>query len=122
VEFFITWSLVLGLLVVPGLVNYFVSRYYTPPGASIAPTLELMLASFTLTFAVAVTAILVTLLIALGWDDLKEELSDFVQLGLVGYGRDRPIALTGVLSAVSVGEMALLALLGVFRVPSRFVR
>ena len=121
-EFFITWSLVLGLLVAPGLVNYFVNRYYAPPGSSLAPTLELVIASLVLTFAVVVASILVVLLVALGWDDLKEELSDFVQLGLVGYGQNRPIALSGVLSAVSVGEMALLALLGAFRIPSRFVR
>ena len=121
-ELFITWSLVLGLLVVPGLINYFVNRYYAPPGSSLAPTLELMIASLTLTFAIAVSAILVVLLVALGWSDLKHELSDFVQLGLVGYGQNRPIALSGVLSAVSIGEMALLALLGAFRIPSRFVR
>jgi len=42
VDFFITWSLALGLLVVPGLINYFVNRYYTPPGTSMASTLELV--------------------------------------------------------------------------------
>ena len=121
-EFFITWSLILGLLVVPGLVNYFVNRYYSPPGTSMATTLELVAASLTLTFAVLVVAILVTVGVALSWDGLKDELSDFVQAGLVGYGQNRPIALSGVLSAVSLGEMALLALLGALRVPSRFVR
>jgi hypothetical protein len=121
-EFFITWALVLGLLVAPGLVNYFVNRYYAPPGSSLAPTLELIIASLTLTFALLVASILIVLLVSLGWSDLKHELSDFVQLGLVGYGQNRPIALTGVLSGVSLGEMALLALLGAFRIPSRFVR
>ena len=121
-EFFITWALILGLLVIPGLINYFVNRYYSPSGSVLAPTLELVAASLTLTFTVLVVAVLVVLVVALGWDELKEELSDFVQLGLVGYGQDRPIALAGVLSAVSVGEQALLALLGVFRIPSRFVR
>jgi hypothetical protein len=48
VDFFITWSLALGLLVVPGLINYFVNRYYTPPGTSMASTLELVAASLTL--------------------------------------------------------------------------
>jgi hypothetical protein len=122
VEFLITWSLILGLLVVPGLINYFVNRYYSPPGTSMATTLELVAASLTLTFAVLVAAILVTVGVALGWDALKDELSDFVQAGLVGYGQNRPIALSGVLSAVSLGEMALLALLGALRVPSRWVR
>jgi hypothetical protein len=121
VEFFITWSLILGLLVVPGLINYFVNRYYSPPGTSMATTLELVAASLTLTFGVVVLAILITVGVALSWDALKDELSDFVEAGLVGYGQNRPIALTGVLAAVSAGEMALLALLGALRVPSRFV-
>jgi hypothetical protein len=121
-EFFITWALVLGLLVVPGLINYYVNRYYAPPGTSMAPTIELMAASLTLTFALLVAAVVITLGVSLGWDELKEETADFVQLGLVRYGQERPIALSGVLAAVSVAEMALLALLGVFRVPSRFVR
>ena len=121
-EFFITWAIILGLLVVPGLINYYVNRYYTPPATTTASTLELVAASLTLTFALVVLDIVVALLVSLGWDELKEEISDFVQLGLVGYGQDRPIALTGVLSANSVAAMALMALLGVFRIPSRFVR
>ena len=121
-EFFITWALVLGLLVAPAMVNYFVSRYYSSPGTSVAPTIELVAASLTLTFSVLVVAILITAGVSLGWDKLKREIDAFVQLGLVGYGQDRPIALSGVLSAVSIGEMALLALLGAFRIPSRFVR
>ena len=121
-EFFITWSLILGLLVVPGLINYYVSRYYTPQGAPLAPTLELVAASLAVTFALLVVAMLVTLLASLGYDELKEEISDFVQLGLVGYGQERPIALTGVLAAVSVAHTALMALFGTLRFPSRFVR
>lgn len=121
-EFFITWSLVLGLLVVPGLINYYVGRYYTPAGAPLAPPLELIAASLALTFVLLVTAMLVALLVSLGYDELKEEISDFVQLGLAGYGRERPIALSGVLSAVSIAHTALMALLGTLRVPSRFVR
>ncbi len=121
-EFFVTWALVLGLVVVPAMVNYFVNRYYSPPGTSVAPTIELIAASLTLTFAVLVVAILIIVGVSLSWHDLKRELEAFIQLGLVGYGQNRPIALPGVLSAVSVGEMALLALLGAFRIPSRFVR
>jgi hypothetical protein len=122
VEFFITWALILGLLVVPGLVNYYTNSYFSPPGTLLAPRLELLAASLALTFAVLVLDVLVVLLVSLGWDELKEEISDFVQLGLVGFGRERPIALTGVLAAVSMACMALMALLGVFRIPSRFVR
>ena len=121
-EFFITWAIVLGLIVVPGLINYYVNRYYTPAGTALAPRLELIAASLVLTFVILVGDILVVLLISLGWEELKEEISDFVGMGLVGFGRERPIALPGVLTAVSVACMALMALLGTFRIPSRFVR
>jgi hypothetical protein len=121
-EFFITWALILGLFAVPALVNYFANSYYSAPGTLMAPRLELLAASFVLAFAVLVVAVLAALLAALGWEDFKDEVSDFVQRGLVGYGRERPIALSGVLSAVSVAHMALMALLGTFRIPSRFVR
>jgi len=122
VEFFITWALALGLIVAPGLVNYYVNRYYSPPGTSMAPTLELVIASLTLAFATLVVAVLLALLVSLGWSDLQNEVEAFVELGLVGYGQDRPIATPGVLSAVSVASMALMALLGALRVPARFVR
>jgi hypothetical protein len=121
VDVFITGSLVLGLLVVPGMINYFANRYYTS-GSVLASTGELVAASMTLTFVIVVLDILGVLLVSLAWEDLKEEIADFVQLGLVGYGQDRPVALAGVLSAYSVALMSALALLGVFRVPSRFVR
>jgi hypothetical protein len=122
VEFFITWALALGLLIVPAMVNYFVNRYYTPPGSSMASTLELVIASLVATFVVVVIAILAVVGVSLAWEDLKEEMSDFVQAGLVGYGQNRPIALTGVLTGVSLGEIALLALIGALRLPSRWVR
>ena len=121
-DFLITWAIVLGLIVVPGLINYFANRYVTPPGTTTAPRLELIAASFSLTFAILVMDIMLVLLISLGWDDLKEEIADFVNLGLADFGRERPIALTGVLTAVSVGCMAVMALLGTARIPSRFLR
>ena len=121
-EFFITWSLILGLLVVPGLINYFVNRYYSPPGTSMATTLELVAASLTLAFAIVTAAVVIILGLSLGWNDLKREVEAFVNLGLVGYGQNRPISFSGILAAWSLGEMALLALLGALRVPSRFVR
>ena len=121
-EFFITWSLALGLLVVPGLINYFVNRYYTPPGTSMASTLELVAASLTLTFAVVTACIVIVLGLSISWNDLHREVEAFFNLGLVGYGRDRPVSFPGMLAAWSLGEMALLALLGAFRLPSRFVR
>ena len=121
-EFFITWAIILGLIVVPGLINYYVNRYYAPPATTTASTLELVAASLTFTFAGVVVDILIVLLASLGWDELKDEVADFVQRGLIGYGRERPIALTGVLSAYAVSLMALMALFGSFRIPSRFVR
>lgn len=121
-EFFITLALILGLVVVPGLINYYVNRYYTPPATTAASTVELVAASLALTFAVLVVDVMVALLVALGWDELKDEIADFVQRGLIGYGRERPIALTGVLTAFSLSCMAIMALFGSFRIPSRFVR
>jgi hypothetical protein len=122
VEFFITWAIALGLILVPGLINYYVNRYYSPPGTLMAPTLELIVASLTLTFAVVVAAILTVLLVAQGWDDLRDEIRAFVDMGLVGYGQDRPIATPGALTAASAALMALMALLGALRIPARFVR
>ncbi len=121
-EFFITLAFVLGLFVVPGLINYYVNRYYTPSATTTAPTLELVVASLTLTFAILVLDVGGVLLVSLGWDELREQIADFVQLGLLDFARERPIALTSVLSAYSVSCMILLALLGVFRIPSRFMR
>ncbi len=121
-EFFITLAFVLGLFIVPGLINYYVNRYFTPPGTTTAPTLELLTASLTLTFTFLVLDVAAVVLISLGWDDLKDQIADFVQMGLLDFARDRPIALTGVLTALSVSYMAVLGLLGVLRVPSRWIR
>lgn len=121
-ELFITLALVLGLFIVPGFINYFVNRYLTPPGTTNAPTWELLTASLTLTFAILVLDVMAVLLIALGWDGLKDEIADFVQMGLLDFARDRPLALTGVLTAYSVSCMAILGLLGMLRVPSRYIR
>ncbi len=121
-EIFITLAFILGLFIVPGLINYFVNRYFTPPGTTTAPTLELLTASLTLTFAILVLDVMAVLLVSLGWDELKEEIADFVQMGLLDFARDRPLALTGVLTAYSVSCMAILGLLGALRVPSRWIR
>ncbi len=121
-EIFITLALILGLFIVPGLINYYVNRYFTAPGTTTAPTLELLGASLTLTFAFLVLDVAAVVLISLGWDDLKDQIADFVQMGLLDFARDRPIALTGVLTALSVSYMAVLGLLGVLRVPSRWIR
>ena len=121
-EFFITWALVLGLLVGPALVNYYVNRYFTLGGTLLAPTLEVVVASLVLTFALVVATVLVVVAVSLAWSDLEEEIATFIQLGLAGYGQDRPIALSGVFSAFSIALMAVMGLLGALRVPSRFIR
>ena len=121
-EFFITLAIILGLFVVPGLINYYVNRLLAPAGSTSAPALELVAASLTLTFTILVLDVLAVLVTALIWDQLKDQIAEFVQLGLVDYARDRPIALTGVLSAYSMSCMVMLTLLGLLRVPSRFVR
>ena len=121
-EIFITLAFILGLFIVPGLINYYINRYFTPPGTTTAPTLELLTASLTLTFAILVLDVMAVLLVSLGWDELKDEIADFVQMGLLDFARDRPLALTGVLTAYSLSCMATLGLLGVLRVPSRFIR
>ena len=121
-ELFITLAIILGLFIVPGLINYYVNRFLAPAGGNSAPALELVAASLTLTFAILVLDVLAVLVTALIWDQLREQIAEFVQLGLVDYARDRPIALTGVLSAYSMSCMVVLALLGLLRVPSRFLR
>jgi hypothetical protein len=121
-EFFITWAIILGLVVVPGVTNYYCNRWFMGEAAPGVGRLELAVAGLTLTFVMLVGAAFVVLLISLGWDGLRDEIADFAQGGLKGYGQNRPIALTGVLTAVSLGCTGLMALLGIFRVPSRFLR
>ena len=121
-DIFITRAIILSLFIVPGLINYYVNRFPAPAGGNSAPALELVAASLTLTVAILVLDVLAVLVTALIWDQLREQIAEFVQLGLADYARNRPIALTGVLSAYSMSCMVVLALLGLLRVPSRFVR
>ncbi len=121
-DLFITLAIIFGVIVVPGLTNYYVCRYYTLPGTGTAPALDLVFASLTLVFAGVVFDIVAVSAISLIWDGLKEEISEFVQLGLLDYARDRPIALPGALGAYSLFSIALFGLLGVLRVPSRWIR
>jgi hypothetical protein len=122
VEFFVTWSIITGLLIVPGLFNYFLNLAFTEPGTPLPSRAELAAASLALTFALLVVTVFVSLAIALLYDDLNDEITDFVNMGLVDYAQNRPIALTGVFSAFSVALTAIMALLGTFRFPSRIMR
>lgn len=121
-DLFIALAIIIGLIVIPGLINYYVCRYFTPPGATLAPTGELVAASLTFTFALVSLDILGAVLISLVWDELKERISDFVNMGLLDFASDRPIALTGFLSAYAVAVMTFMGLLGALRVPSRWIR
>ncbi len=121
-ELFITMAFILGLFIIPGLINFYANRYFTPPGATSLPKLDLLTASLTLTFAILILDVMAVLILALGWDSLKDDIADFVQMGLLDFARDRPLALTGVLTAYSVSCMVILGLLGALRVPSRFIR
>ncbi len=121
-EFLVVWAIISGMMVVPGLFNYFVNLYYAPSGTAVPSRLELLAASFAVTFAVLTFDILMVLLVSLAWDGLRSEIADFVHLGLEDFGRERPIALTGVLTAVSVACIAVMSLMGAARIPGRFLR
>ncbi len=121
-EFFITWAIILGLVVVPGAVNYYCNRWFAGQGQQEPNRLELAAASLGLPIVILVAAAFVVLLISLGWDGLRDEIGDFAQGGVKGYGQARPIALSGVMTGVSLAMMGLLGLLGALRVPARFLR
>ena len=121
-EFFITWAIILGLVVVPGAINYYCNRWFAEPRQQEPNRLELAAASLGLPIVILVAAAFVVLLISLGWDGLSDEIGDFVQGGVKGYGQTRPIALSGVMTGVSLALMGLLGLLGTLRVPARFLR
>ena len=106
-EFLITLTIVLGLIVVPGLLNYLVNRHMTPDGEPLGPRFEQLAASFVLTFAILVVDILAVLLLSLGWEGLREEIADFVRAGHIEFALERPIALTGVLTAYTAMGIAL---------------
>jgi len=110
-----------AFIVVPGLLNYFATRCVSAGGPE-PDRWELLLAGFTLSFALLTLAAMITLLISLGYDDLRDQIADFVRMGMRGYGEDRPIALSGVLTGVAVATMALMTALGWLRVPARYLR
>jgi len=110
-----------AFIAVPGLLNYFASRWVSVGGPQ-PDRWELLLAGFTLSFALLTLAAMITLLISLAYDDLRDQIADFVRMGLRDYGEDRPIALSGVFTGVAVATMALMTALGWLRVPARYLR
>src|SRR4030042_6341351 len=106
-DFLVPWMLIGAFIVVPGLLNYYTNRWFSAGGPE--PTRwELLVASFTLSFLLLTVAAMVTLLIAIGWHDLREQLSEFINKGFRGYAADRPFALSGVLTAAALATTALL--------------
>ena len=120
-EFLVPWMLIGAFIVVPGLLNYYTNRWFSAGGPE-PNRWELLVASFTLSFLLLTVAAMVTLLIAIGWDELREQLSEFINKGLRAYAADRPFALSGVLTAVALVTMALMTALGWMRVPARYLR
>ena len=120
-DFLVPWMLIGAFIVVPGLLNYYTNRWFSAGGLE-PNRWELLVASFTLSFLLLTVAAMVTLLIAIGWHDLREQLSEFINKGFRGYAADRPFALSGVLTAVALATMALMTALGWMRVPARYLR
>jgi len=120
-DFLVAWMLIGAFIVVPGLLNYYTNRWFSAGGPE-PDRWELLVASFMLSFVLLTVAAMVTLLIAIGWHDLREQLSEFINKGFRGYAADRPFALSGVLTAVALATMALMTALGWMRVPARYLK
>jgi len=120
-DFLVPWMLIGAFIVVPGLLFYYTNRWFSAGGPE-PDRWELLVAGFTLSFLLLTVAAMVTLLISLGYDSLRNQIADFVRMGLRGYGEDRPVALSGVLTAVALATMALMTALGWMRVPARYLR
>jgi len=120
-DFLVACILIGALILVPGLLNYYANRWFSAGGPE-PNRWELLVAGFVLSFVLLTVAAMLTLLISLGWDSLRNQIADFVRMGLRGYGEDRPVALSGVLTVVSLATMALMAALGWKRIPARYLR
>ena len=120
-DFLVPWMLIGAFIVAPGLLNYYTNRWFSAGGPE-PDRWELLVAGFMLSFVLLTVAAMVTLLISLGYDSLRNQIADFVRMGLRGYGEDRPVALSGVLTAVALATMALMTALGWMRVPARYLK
>lgn len=111
-----------AFVVVPGLLNYYANRLFTAEGSGVPRRWELAVAAFMLSFLVLTVAAMVTLLVSLGYDALRTQIGDFVRLGLRDYAKERPVALSGVLTAVALANMALMTALGWLRIPDAYLK
>ncbi len=117
----VAWMLIAAFIVVPGLLNYYTNRWFSAGGAG-PNRWDLLVSSFVLCFLLLTVASMVTMLVAIAYDDLREQLSEFVNHGFRGYAADRPFALSGVLTAVSLATMAIMTALGWLRIPARYLK
>jgi ABC-type spermidine/putrescine transport system permease subunit II len=120
-DFLVAWMFIGAFIVVPGLLNYYTNRWFSAAGAE-PNRWELLAAGFVLSFVLLTVAAMITLLVAIGYHDLREQLSEFVNKGFRTYAADRPFALSGVLTAVALATMALMTAFGWLRIPARYLR
>jgi len=111
-----------AFFVVPALLNYYTNRWFIGRRAGAPGRWELAMAGFALSFVVLSIAAMVTLLVGLGYEGLRDQIADFVRLGWRGYAEERPVALSGVLTAVALAHMALMTALGLLSIPGRWVK
>ncbi len=113
--------IIVAFVIVPGLLNYYTSRSLMAEGG--APgRWDRLVAGFTLSFALLTVAAMITMFVSLGFGGLRGQIADFVRLGLRGYGQERPIALSGVLTAVSLADMAIMTALGWVGIPGAYLK
>jgi hypothetical protein len=111
-----------AFLIVPALLNYYTNRWFVGRRAGAPGKWELAIASFALSFVILSVASMITLLVGFGYEDLRDQIADFVRLGWRGYAEERPVALSGVLTAVALAHMALMTALGLLSIPGRWVK
>ena len=111
-----------AFLIVPALLNYYVNRWFIGDRPNAPGRWELAIAGFALSFVVLSVAAMLTLIISLGYDALRTQIADFVRLGWHGYADERPIALTGVLTAVALVHMVIMTGLGWLAIPGAYLK
>jgi hypothetical protein len=111
-----------AFLIVPALLNYYANRLFVGSRADGPGRWELAIAGFALSFVILSVAAMVTLIVSLGADSLRNQIADFVRLGWSGYAQERPIALSGVLTAVALVHMALMTALGWLAIPGAYLK
>ncbi|HUS83487.1 MAG TPA: hypothetical protein VM013_09575 [Dehalococcoidia bacterium] len=111
-----------AFLVVPALLNYYANRWFVGSRPDAPGRWELAIAGFALSFVILSVAAMLTLIVSLGADSLRDQVADFVRLGWRGYAEERPIALSGVLTAVALVHMALMTALGWLAIPGAYLK